>query len=121
MKNFMFNSNAKKKISITSALFSLLILFFALNCSFCGNLCSASLSDDNDKPKSTINFADDSTFNNFEPSRGEEKTTTEIKTPKEGEEENHSKEKDETDNSQEKKDEQESKGKDLCPFLCTIC
>lgn len=119
MKNFMFNSNAKKKISITSALFSLLILFFALNCSFCGNFCNAEYSNSEKETTTEIENKEEGDENNFSPKK--EETTTEIKTPKEGEEENHSKEKDETDNSQEKKDEQESKGKDLCPFLCTIC
>lgn len=121
MKNFMFNSNAKKKISITSAVFSLLILFFALNCSFCGNLCSAEYSGTDD---------------------GHEETTTEIKTPKEGEEDENenneedkkddetnqqenNEENDKNDNSQAEKDEQpseeqESKGKDLCPFSCLL-
>lgn len=139
MKNFMFNFNAKKKISITSALFSLLILFFTLNCGFCSNFCSASLSDDNDKSKPTIidDFADDGIFNNSEASRSEEETTneTETETPKEGEEdENENNEEDkknlppanETDNQDEKKDENESteakkpKRKGICGF-CEIC
>ncbi len=104
MKNFMFNFNAKKKISITSALFSLLILFFALNCGFCGNFCSA------------------------EYSNSEEETTNETKTPKEGEEdENENNEEDKKDdetNQQENNEEEdkkesteapESKRGDLCP------
>lgn len=119
MKNFMFNSNAKKKISITSALFSLLILFFALNCSFCGNLCSASLTNDNDKFKSTITdkFADNGTFNNSESSRGEEETTAEIEHKVEDVD---SKEKDEEEDKTESTEAPESKRGDLCPFSCLL-
>lgn len=116
MKNFMFNSNTKKKISITSALFSLLILFFALNCSFCGNLCSAEYSNSNEETTTEIENKEEEDENNFSPKK--EETTAEIEHKVEDVD---SKEKDETDNSQEKNDEQESKGKDLCPFLCTIC
>ena len=46
MLNFMSNFNATKKISITSVLFSLLILFFSLNGGFCTNFCSATYKED---------------------------------------------------------------------------
>ncbi len=63
MKNFMSNFNATKKISVTSVLFSLLILFFSLNGGFCTNFCSASNSDDN--------IIDDG-YNNSDASRSED-------------------------------------------------
>ncbi len=107
MKNLMFHFNAKKKISITSALFSLLILFFTLNCGFCGNFCSAEYSGTDDG------------FNH-------EETTTEIKTQKNGEEdENENNEEDKKDDETKKNNEEEdktesteapeSKRGDLCP------
>lgn len=42
----MSKFNATKKISITSVLFSLLILFFSLNGGFCTNFCSAKYEED---------------------------------------------------------------------------
>ncbi len=46
MLNFMSNFNATKKLSVTSVLFSLLILFFSLNGGFCTNFCSATYKED---------------------------------------------------------------------------
>lgn len=122
----MFTSNAKKKISITSALFSLLILFFTLNCGFGGNFCSASNSGDDFFKKSDASEA----------SRSEEETTNETETeaPKEGEEdenENNEEDKKEDEINQQENNEEEDKTEStetqkpkrgpLCPFPCTVC
>lgn len=144
MKNFIFNSNAKNKISITSALFSLLILFFALNCGFCANFCSASNSDDetpelsiyeaeynskhsedgwyseeDKKDNRKTNICSSEEEEDKKDSRETNETDNQDKTPKNNEEE------DKSDDSQAKKDkqsseEQESNSKDLCPFSCLL-
>ncbi len=116
MKIFMFNSNAKKKISITSALFSLLILFFALNCSFCGNFCNAEYSNSEEETTTEIENKEEEDENNFSPKK--EETTAEIEHKVEDVD---SKEKDEEESKSESTETQGSKRGDLCPFLCTIC
>lgn len=108
MKNFMFNSNTKKKISITSALFSLLILFFALNCGFCGNFCSAEYSNSEEE---TTNETETKTQNNSEE---EDKKDT----PPTNKTDNQDKINQQENN---KTETQKPKRGDLCPSLFSSC
>ena len=124
--------NSKVKISIISALFSLLFLFPMVNFDLC---CSASFSDDDspETPQQEIKINDDETslhvrFNldneNDNPApttqteeKHEEEETEANDPPTENDgEENPNKIEKTDDNSSNKSD-----NGDLCPFLCNIC